>query len=181
MKEKKIFIGLMGTIGSGKTTASNYIVKKFKFKRVIMGNLVRAITRKEGLGINRKNLLLIQKKYRTKYGQDYFIKLAIKKLENAKKGLIDGVRVPMDAIEAKKVGAKIIFINASPKLRFKRMKKRRRESFSKTFEEFKKEEKMEFKLLDFKKTLRYMDYKILNNGNKKELFKKIDILLKRLI
>ncbi|MBI5148143.1 AAA family ATPase [Candidatus Pacearchaeota archaeon] len=179
--KKKVLIGLIGTIGSGKTTASNYLVKKFKFKRVIMGNLVRAITRKEGLQVNRKNLLLTQKKYRTKYGNDYFIKTAVKKVEGAKRGLIDGVRVPMDAIIPKKAGAKIILIDASPKLRFERMKKRGRKGFSKTFTEFKKEEAMEFKLLDLKKTFKYVDYKIINNGNEKEFFKKFNKLIKKLI
>ena len=96
-KSKQILIGLIGTIGSGKTTASDYIVKKHKFKRIIMGNLVRVVTRKKGLEVTRKNMLNVQKYYRTKYGKNYFIDRALKKAKDWQRALIDGVRVPADA------------------------------------------------------------------------------------
>lgn len=177
--KNKILIGLIGTIGSGKTSISDYLSKK-GYKRVVMGDLVREITKKEGLKLNRTNLLLTQKKYRTKFGSDYFIKLAVKRVKNAEKGLIDGIRTPIDATEAKKAGAIIVFIDANQRLRFERMKKRARIGFSKTFDEFKKEQKMEFKMLNFKKTLKYADYKLMNNGTKKEFLKKIGQLVKKI-
>ena len=173
-------IGLMGTIGSGKTTASNYIVKRYKFKRIIMGNLVRAKARKMGLETTRENLLKVQKYYREKYGQEYFIHLALEKTKKWKRALIDGVRVPADAIEIKKAKGKIILIDARPKLRFERLKRRKRKGYSKTFEEFKREEKLERKFINFNVTLKYVDYRIENNTTKEKFYQNIDKLMKKL-
>jgi len=177
-------IGLLGTIGSGKTAAGDYLEAKRGFYRVIMGNLVREVARKEGLEITRENLQKIQKKYRDKYGQEYFIKLTIKKLkESGKKNLlIDGIRTPTDARVAKENWAVLILIDAKPSLRYERIVSRGREGEEKTtLADFKEDEAREWKLLNFKETLKYADYKLLNNGNIKQLYSKIDKALEKIL
>ncbi|PIU76025.1 hypothetical protein COS75_01235 [Candidatus Pacearchaeota archaeon CG06_land_8_20_14_3_00_35_12] len=183
-KGKRIMIGLLGTIGSGKTAAGDYLEAKRGFYRVIMGNLVREVARKEGLEITRENLQKIQKKYRDKYGQEYFIKLTIKKLkESGKKNLlIDGIRTPTDARVAKENWAVLILIDAKPSLRYERIVSRGREGEEKTtLADFKEDEAREWKLLNFKETLKYADYKLLNNGNIKQLYSKIDKALEKIL
>lgn len=171
---------MLGTIGSGKTTVSDYLVSK-GFERVIMGDLVREKTKQEGLKLTRENLQAIQKKYRDKYGQEYFIKEVIKKLKESGKDklLIDGVRVPMDAILPKKDGAVLILVDAPKKIRFERLKARGRENDPQTMQEFIKQEKAEWKAFNFKETLKYVDYEIDNSGNLRELYRKVDELLKK--
>ena len=181
--EKKIVIGLLGTIGSGKGTAAKFLKKKYGFKIITMGNILRALARKLKLPSNRKSLQLLQKKYRIKYGGDYFINIAWQKINNSKhrRWIIDGIRTPEDTSVSKKNGAKLILIDANPLLRFERMKKRGRKGFSKTFEEFKEEEKREWKMLNFKKSLKYVHYKADNSKGPKEFLDKINKLIKRLI
>lgn len=177
-----LLIGLLGTIGSGKTTVSDYLVKKHGFYRVVMGDLVREKTKQEGLELTRENLQEIQKKYRDKYGQEYFIRETIKRLKKSgrEKLLIDGIRVPMDATESKKAGAVIILIDAPKRIRFERLKARGSARDPKTFVEFLKQEKLEWKMFNFKETLRYINYKLENSGSLKELYKRVDNLLSKI-
>jgi len=179
--KNKIRLGILGTIGSGKTFASSWFVKK-GFECVIMGNLIRACAKKAGLTPTRQNLMKIQEKYRKKYGEDYFIKAAIQKLEksNKKRLLIDGIRLPIDAKTAKKAGYKLILIDADPRLRFERLKKRRRIGFSRNLAEFKKEEAAEMRAFKFKTTIKFADIKILNNGTKEQFISALEKLLKKI-
>ena len=84
-KREKILIGLLGTIGAGKTTVSDYFVSR-GFERVVMGDLVRGKVKAEGLELTRENLGKTQEKYRNKYGKDYFINFAIKRLKDSGTG-----------------------------------------------------------------------------------------------
>lgn len=177
-----MLVGVFGTIGSGKGIVCSYLKKRYGFGVVSMGNIIRVITKKKGLPLTRENLHKVQDEYHRKYGKDYVIKLVLQKIRNKKyrNAVVDGIRTPEQAAYAKKHGATLILIDAKPELRFERMKKRRRKHFSKTFEEFKKEEAREWKTFNFKKTFSYADYKIMNNGTTKELFDNVDKLIKRL-
>ncbi|MFH1248697.1 MAG: AAA family ATPase [archaeon] len=176
--KKNIMLGLIGTIGAGKTTVSDYLVSK-GFERITMGDLVRLKAKEEGLEPTRDNLQSLQEKYRTKFGKDYFIKEAIRKLKESEKflSLIDGIRTPIDAKAAKLEKAILILVDASPPIRFERLKSRKRTGDPQTFEEFKKQEEAEFKLFDFITTLKYVDFKLDNSGSQKEIYKKVEDLI----
>ena len=179
--EKRIVIGLLGTIGSGKGTAAKFLKKKYGFKIVTMGNMIRMLARKLKIPVSRKSLQDLQEKYRKRYGEDYFINLVWQKINASKhkRWIIDGIRNNADAFVSKKNDAVLVFIDAKPEIRFERMKKRGRRGFSKTLEEFKEEEKREWKLFNFKKTINYAQYKIDNSRGQKELFCNIDKLIKK--
>ncbi len=179
---KRVTIGFIGPIGSGKGIAAKYLVERHSFYRIIMGNLVRAIARRKSIKITRKNLQNLAKNYRKRYGENYFISITIEKAKKSKKDVvIDGIRTFADAQMAKKgLNAKIVLIDAKPEIRFKRLQKRRRKGFSETFAQFKLEEKNEPGFVELKKTLREVNYKIENNATEKDLYKKLDNLVKRL-
>lgn len=179
--EKTIIIGLMGTIGSGKTTVSDYLVKK-GFERVIMGNLIRAKAVEEGLELTRENLTFIQEKYRNDYGKDYFINYAIKKLKDSGKKLllIDGIRLPVDAEIAKRERAFLILVDAPPEVRFERLKERKRENDPQTLEDFRMQEELELKTFFLDSTLKHVDYTIDNSGTPEETYKKVDELIEEI-
>lgn len=180
-KTRQTLIGLLGTIGAGKTTVSEYLVNKHDFYKVTMGDLVREVTKKEGLELTRENLQAIQKKYRDNFGQEYFIKETIKRLKESGREnlLIDGIRTPTDATEAKKAGAILVLIDAPKKARFERLRARKREGDAQTFEQFLRQEKREWEMLHFRESLKYVDYKIDNYRSIRELYKQVDDLLKK--
>jgi dephospho-CoA kinase len=179
---KQILIGLIGTIGAGKTTVSDYLVKK-GFFRVVMGDLVREKTREKRMELTRENLQAVQKEYRGKFGEEYFIKETVKRLKDSgkEKLLIDGIRTPIDAEEAKKAGAIIILVDAPARIRFERLKARKREGDAQTMQDFLEQEKAEWGLFRFNETLRYVNYKLENYGSIKELYKNTDELVGKIV
>lgn len=179
VKEREIKIGLIGTIGSGKTTVSEYLKKK-GFSYIATGDIVREKAREEGIELTRENLQQLQKKYRAKYGMDCFTKIAIERLEKGGKGklAVDGMRVPEETFLVKKHGFKIILIDAPARIRFERLKLRGSARDPKRFMEFIKNEKAEWKLFRFGATIKDADYKINNSGSMKNLYRKIDKLIK---
>lgn len=175
-------IGVFGPAGGGKGFASKYIAKKYHYKIINMGDLVRALARKEHLKPTRENLEKLQAKY-SKYGKDFVIGRALEKASQMKCPVIfEGMRKPIQAeLVKKKMNARLILVDANPKIRFERMKERRRTGFSKTLREFNELEKKEEKVFNLKKTFSYADYKVDNSNGEKDLYNQIDKIMKKII
>ncbi len=173
-----MIIAVVGNISSGKDLVSRYIQKKYHFKHVHMGNIVRELAEKRKIPLTRKNLRETQEMYHKKYGDDYVINLAMKKAGKYKKVVISGIRTPVQIKIPKKKGAKIILVQAKQELRFKRAKLRKRKNYSRTFKEM---EKQENKFFNLKKTFSYADFIITNNGTKKQLLMKVDKIMKKIL
>ncbi|GAI31839.1 unnamed protein product, partial [marine sediment metagenome] len=58
---KKKIIGLLGQIGSGKGVVRDYLVDKYEYEEITMGDLVREETKKRGLELTRDNLDIVTK------------------------------------------------------------------------------------------------------------------------
>jgi dephospho-CoA kinase len=177
-------IGLVGFIGSGKDTVSDYIRDKYGYGVVVMGDVVREEFRKTGKAETREGILEFSKSFTDKYGMDYWAKKVVARIreKGLKKVIINGIRRPVDASAPKEAFGKdmiIMFIDAKPEVRFERMRKRARPGDPKTLEQFLEQEKAERKLFDFDATLKYADYTVSNDGSKEELFKRVDALLKK--
>lgn len=174
-------LGVFGPMGSGKGFAARYIAKKYGYKVISMGNIVRYLARKEGVKPTRLNLENVQRKYRKKYGNDFVIRETIRRARASDKPVIlDGVRSVIDVRIAKKeLGVKMILIDADPEVRFERLKKRRRADFPRTIEEFKKVEASEDKTFHMRKTFSYADYKVDNANGEKHFFSQLDSIIKK--
>ncbi|MBL7206368.1 MAG: AAA family ATPase [Candidatus Aenigmarchaeota archaeon] len=180
-----IVVGIMGLIGSGKDEAADYMVKKYGFHKIALGDVVREYTKKDGLELNRINLQKTQKKYRDRYGKLFFSDKVIEKVkeEGWEKSIIAAIRVSQETKSIKKAfgkDIKIIIVEASPKIRFERLKKRKSDRDPKTFEEFQVQERNESKYFDYENTFKLADIKITNNGTRREFYKKIDDLMKNI-
>ncbi|MGQ4913348.1 MAG: AAA family ATPase [Candidatus Asgardarchaeia archaeon] len=177
-------IGLIGPIGSGKTTLSEYLRDKYGYHIIIMGDLVREIAKERNIEPTRINLQEIQKEYTSKYGWDYFAKLVVKRIleQKMEKVVIDGMRRPHDVLipkQAFKDNILIIHLTSSPEVRFKRLLSRQRPGFPKTFEEFLEHDSRERKLFELDESIKYADVTIENNGTIEELYKKVDEVLQK--
>jgi len=178
---KKTNLGVFGRAGCGKGIASEYLEKKYNYKIINLGNIVRALAKKEKLRPTRENLEKLQAKYSKRYHEDFVIEHALEKAKRNGAVILDGIRKPIQAKLAKqRLKARLILVDASPKVRFERMKLRRRAGFSKTLEEFKKVEAKENKIFRLDKTFSLADYKVDNSKDKKWLYHQLDKIIKKI-
>lgn len=184
---KPFVIGVIGTIASGKDSVSNYLVKRYGFRKIVMSNFLRAEARKRNIKVkNREVLRKLQHELRERYGEDYLINKAIEMIKakdhmSMKNVVIDGLRTTIDVTLAKKrLGAKIILVDAKPFIRYMRAKKRGRQGSSKTYEQFLHTEAIEAATFNFHKTFKLADYKLDNSGSLKDMEKNVDKIMKQL-
>ncbi|MEM7819370.1 MAG: AAA family ATPase [Candidatus Aenigmatarchaeota archaeon] len=173
-------IGITGLMGSGVDTVAKYISEKYGYAILHMSDILREMAKKEGLELTRDNLQNMRKKY----GNEFLAEEIVKRIKKNKynKVIIAAIRRSEDYLIPKKEfpEMKLIFINTDDKIRFERLKKRCRENDPKTFKEFQRQQKNEYKIYDFNKTFSYADYVIENNGTVDELYKKVDEIMRTL-
>ena len=178
----KRIIGVIGRIGSGKDTVSDYLADKYGYDKVSFRDVVEEITEKEGLEANRENMQMIGKKCRDLYGGDYFNKQVMKKVEESdnEKVLVKEMRTEEDVLPLKeKFGKniKIMIVDTDGDKRFQRMMVRGRVGDPQTIEDFEKQENKEIEL-GFTKAIKPSDFTVDNNNSFGELYQKIDSLVK---
>lgn len=179
----KIIIGLVADISAGKDTFARYLAEKHGFERHTISDILRGEAAERGLPPIRENLRKIEQELRKKGGRTVLIQRIEKKFKK-EKIVISGIRVvdEVSFLREKYPGkAKIVHLTADPKIRFQRVLARCRTGDPKTFEEFLKQEKTEWKEFDFKTLFKMADYKIENNGAVEELYHKIDELLAQVL
>ncbi|MBI5332597.1 MAG: AAA family ATPase [Candidatus Aenigmarchaeota archaeon] len=177
-------IGIIGLIGSGKHTIAEYISRKYGYRIFSMGTegVSGRLTRKDGLELTRQNIQNTTERYRKQHGMDYLAKLVLREVldSGCKKALITDMRKPEDiAVPRKYFGNSflLIFIDAYPKIRFERLKKRNRKRDPKVWKEFLDQEKREHELF-FSKSLGMHDFVIDNNSEMEKARKAVDKRLK---
>jgi len=182
---KKIIIGLVGEMGAGKDTFSEYVKSKnresvfcFRFSdplsevlKIFFNEVKR--TDQQWLGIV----------LRERFGRDILIKAISKKIKSQKKGaiiILNGVRYWEEYKAIKKLGGKMVYITADSKLRWQRTKKRNeKKDDTAPYKEFFKKEKAETEL-QIPGIGKKSDFKIKNNKSKKAFYQKIEEILKEL-
>lgn len=181
----KLVIGLAGRIGSGKTSISKYIERKYgarqiKFSQILMDILDRLHVEK-----NRENLQKLGAGLRNVMGKDVIVNAFEKDLESLDADIIviDGIRY-MNEIEMLRRFENniLIFVDVPPEIRYERVRGREEKSgeSSTSYEEFLKAEQRE--------TERYIDrirnesdYAIDNTDTLENFYDKVNEILKKYV
>lgn len=188
-----MIIGLTGTIGSGKGTFSNYLKQK-GFNYVSISDAVREEARMRDLAITREVLQNLGNLMREKYGNNYWAKKTLEKINKNKNWIIDGIRNIGEVEELKKLpNFVLVGIDASEEIRLKRIERRnksleegRKDSDPKNKEELKKVELRDrgFKEPEYGqqvlKCLGLADFQIINDSSLEDFYKKIDEILEKI-
>lgn len=169
-----MIILITGLPGSGKSSVAR-ILKEKGFEMIEMGNIARALAKKEGMQVDEFSKLV-----RKKYGKEFYAKKVIeliKKKKGKKNFVISGLRSLEELNELKKFdkNAKLIAVTAPKEIRLKRLLKRKR----KTQAEIEARDKKELKF-GMGKLIKNADFVIANTSTKEELKKNVLILLKKI-
>lgn len=173
-------VGLSGTNGSGKDEIAQILVKNFGFVFVNVSDFLRQEAGKRKLEPTRENLRTISAQWRRQMGVGVLVDMALDYLKTTSQNYSGVVISPMrnsgEAQHLKELGGKLIWVDASPRLRFSRIANRGRDKESTySFEEFVASEQAEMNRSGDEATLNMAEVKniadisIDNSGSLEEL------------
>ena len=193
LEAENMIIGVVGKIAAGKTTVAKFFEEK-GFCRVSCSDpLIDLLTHNvsdyswipelpEKAEPTREKLIEFGKYMKDKYGGDILIRLAVDKKRNCEKVVIDGVRSREEIEAIKRLGGKVIYVEAKPEIRFERLMKRKasKDRGIKTFEDFRAMDDAEERLYHTSELKDLADYVIVNEGTLEELREKVERIIEEL-
>ena len=171
-----IIIGITGTLGAGKGTIVEFLVKERGFAHFsVRGFITREIIAR-GLLVNRDNMVLVANDLRAQHSPSYIIdKLYNQALISGNNCVIESIRTAGE-IESlrKKKNFYLFAVDADANLRYQRIKERQSETDQIDFETFKENESREMTSSDpnhqnLRKCIEMADFIFDNNGSIREL------------
>ncbi len=181
MVDKKIIIGLVGEIASGKGLIVQYLKEKYKATSYRFSEPLRDILNRLYLPINRKNMQTMSQILRENYSQNILAKIMAMDAKKDNNGMvvIDGIRRMADIEYLKEIPEfKLVYVTADMKIRYDRIINRAENSDdnNKTFEQFEREHEAEPEL-KIAKVGQIAEFKIDNSGTKEELYAQVDKIM----
>jgi dCMP deaminase len=173
-----MLIGVAGKLGSGKDTVAEMAVKK-GYLHLSLSDILREDLKRQGKEVTRDNLVELGARLRRELGSDILATRAFSKINNDKV-VITSIGRTEEVEFFKRKEVKIIYVDASPKIRFERIKQRSRENDPITFPEFLKLEKIESKGKNLERNFddikEIADIVLTNNSTLDSLQKKMDLI-----
>lgn len=174
-------IGISGSNGSGKDSLGQMLAEKYGYMFVSVTDILREALKEKEVPIERENLRNLSAEWRRAHGAGVLIDKALEKFKSSSEqygGLaIASLRHPAEADRVHDLGGKVVWLDADPTVRYKRINSRLRSSEDrKTFEHFLAEEQAEMQHEGDKATLNMSGVKeradifIENNSNDMETF-----------
>ena len=131
-------VAVTGMPGAGKSTATKVLVQT-GWSRVVMGDVIRAETKRRGLEPDAKNTGEVMKLLRKEGGQSAVADLCLRQMEEAgsENVVVDGIR-SMTEVEAfrKRAAVLLVAVAASPSRRFELLRERGRKDDPLSYEMF---------------------------------------------
>ena len=188
-----MIVGVVGKIAAGKTTVAKFFEER-GFCRVSCSDpLIDLLTHNvseyswvpelpEKAEPTRDRLIEFGKYLKETYGEDILIRLAVDKMRHCEKVVIDGVRSEGEIKAIKRLGGKVIYVEARPEIRFERLMKRkaRKDKTIKSFADFKAMDDAEERLYHTSELKGLADYVIVNEGTLDELREKVEAMIEEI-
>ncbi len=131
-----MIIGLTGKNGSGKGEVAKYL-KDRGFQYYSLSDVLREEANKAGVPITRENLIQLGNQLRAQLGPGALAEKIFSRLDPEKHYVVDSVRHPSEVeVFRRRTDFILACVTAPQKLRFERIRQRKRENDPQTFEDF---------------------------------------------
>jgi len=182
-----MIIGITGTLGSGKGTIVEYLVKEKGFTHFSVRNYILEEIRKRGLPENRDSMVIVANDLRKKNSPSFITdQLYYQSQELDGNAVIESIRTPGEAESLRGKGQFYLFaVDADPKIRFERIKLRKSETDHIDFETFQENERRELTSTDpnkqnLSKCREMADFIFMNDGSMEDLFQEVQKVLNQI-
>jgi dephospho-CoA kinase len=180
-KQQRIIIGLVGEKLAGKDTVANYLVEKHGAFHVRFTHILDEILNSLNLPISRQNEIDLGLGLRKIFDERVLGTAVIKRIQSSQINMVVVNGIRMDEMEEiKKLGATIVYVTASPKIRYDRYMQRHEKTDDGVlpYEQFMEQDKTPTEVgipaLGAK-----ADFKIENEGSLEELYRKVDDIINK--
>ncbi len=183
-KPKKLILGLVGEIASGKDTVAAYLTKKYQAQTISFSQPIRDILDRAYLPQTRENMSKLGHGLRGEFGQDMLSKVIAEeaKCSKAKIVVLPNVRLESDIVHlSHEPGFRLVRIDCETKTRFARLTARRQnpDDKNKTWSQFLADAKL-YTERHIRRLGKEAKYNLDNNNGKPQLYQQIDELIKKI-
>jgi dephospho-CoA kinase len=178
-------IGAIGLNGAGKDELVDYLHRRCSIPVLTVGDVPREIAEEEGIEPTRENLHEVSERYMAHYGEDYFTRRIIKRIEESGWTAvgISGIRTPTDVQALRdRFGPELLLVYVEvtdPYTRYKRTKRRGKARDPDAYEEFKRQEKAEEEMFRMSETIEEADVTINNDDSLEAFHQRIEATIVR--
>ena len=176
-----IIIGITGTLGAGKGTIVEYLVKEKGFVHFSVRGFITEEILRQGLPVNRDSMVLVANALRAMHSPSYIIdQLYEQALTTGKNCIIESIRTPGEVESLREKGNFLLFaVDADSMLRYDRIVMRNSETDRISFATFIKNEEREMQSNDpakqnIGKCIEQADFVFYNNSSVDDLYKKLE-------
>lgn len=182
-----VIIGITGTLGAGKGTIVDYLVKHHHFAHFSVRAYLSEIIKAEGGEINRDTLVATANALRAANGPSYIaVELLREAKESGKNCIIESIRTIGEVTALREKGGFTLFaVDADQQLRYSRIVERASETDKVSFDVFAANEAREMESNDPNKQnlgacMQMADFTFINNNSFTDLYTQIDVALKKI-